>query len=419
MPSLCRDCARDYDGEPIAACRHCGSTRLFRHPEVLTLSLAHIDCDAFYASVEKRDDPTLRGKAVIVGGRQRGVVAACCYVARIRGVRSAMPMFEALRRCPDAVVIPPDMDKYREAGRQVRRLMEDTTPLVEPVSIDEAFLDLSGTEKLHHGSAAQTLIKLVRRIEMEVGVTASIGLSYNKFLAKVASDMDKPRGFTAIGRAEALEFLTDRPVGLLWGVGKALQTSLHRDGIDTIGRLRDFDERDLVKRYGVIGRRLWCFSHGQDDREVDPQSETRSISAETTFAENISQLSDLQPVLWRLSEKVSMRLKSSRLAGGGITLKLKLADFRQLTRSRVLPGPSQMAEEIYRAALPLLEAEANGRSFRLIGIGATRLCDEEDADFPDLLDSGKKGRLDVERAMDAVRRRFGGDAIGKGRGLKS
>jgi len=419
MPTLCRDCGREFADKTPPSCSGCGSTRLFSHPELFSLSIAHVDCDAFYASVEKRDNPAIRGKPVIVGGSHRGVVAACCYVARIRGVRSAMPMFEAKKRCPDAVVIPPNMEKYREAGLQIRTLMKDITPLVEPISIDEAFLDLTGTEKLHGGAPAKSLIRLVRRIEKEVGVTASIGLSYNKFLAKVASDLDKPRGFTAIGERQAVDFLTDQPVSLLWGVGKALQKTLHKDAIDTIGDLRRFDDRELMKRYGAIGHRLWLFSHGQDERKVEPVSEAKSISAETTFSENIRDIDGLRSVLWQLSEKVSKRLKKSGLAGGGVTLKLKQADFRQLTRSRILPRPTQMAEELYRDTLSLLEEEVDGRAFRLIGIGATRLCGAEEADLPDLLDPGKEERLKIERAMDAVRQRFGGTAISKGRGFKN
>jgi len=418
MPTICRDCARIMDDQAKALiCPHCRSTRMYRHSELGQLSIGHVDCDAFYASVEKRDDPAIRGKPVIVGGRHRGVVAACCYLARIKGIRSAMPIFEAKKRCPDAVIIPPNMEKYRDVGLLIRSMMRDLTPMVEPISIDEAFLDLTGTEKLHGGPPAQTLVKLVRRIEDEVGVTASIGLSYNKFLAKIASDLDKPRGLTAIGESEALDFLVDQPVSLLWGVGKALQKTLQKDGIDTIGGLRRFDERELMKRYGAIGRRLWQFSHGRDGRKVEPFSETKSISAETTFPENTADPEVLHTILWKLTEKVSRRLKKANLAGGGVTLKLKQADFRQLTRSRMLPTPTQMAEEIYREALPLLDQEADGRAFRLIGIGATRLCGAEAADTPDLLDPGKANRLNIERAMDSVRQRFGRDAISKGRGL--
>ncbi len=419
MQTLCRDCAQIYDHQAVPlVCESCGSTRLISHSELGTLTIAHVDCDAFYASVEKRDNPAIRGKPVIVGGGHRGVVAACCYVARIRGVRSAMPMFEANKRCPDAVVIPPNMEKYREAGLRIRSLMREMTPLVEPISIDEAFLDLSGTEKLHGGAPAKTLIGLVQRIEADVGVTASIGLSYNKFLAKVASDLDKPRGFSIIGEAGALDFLTNQPVGLLWGVGKAFQKKLSNDGIDMIGDLRRFEEVELMKRYGTIGRRLYLFSRGRDERRIEPGSEAKSISAETTFSKNIKDPNELRPILWQLSEKVSRRLKTAGLAGGGVTLKLKQADFRQLTRSRILPAATQMAEEIFRQSLILLEGETDGRSFRLLGVGATRLCGSENADSPDLLDPGKEERLKVERAMDAVRDRFGGESILKGRGFR-
>jgi DNA polymerase-4 len=419
MQTLCRDCTCAFDTQSeLVACIDCDSTRLISHAELHQLSIAHIDCDAFYASVEKRDNPTIRGKPVIIGGGRRGVVSACCYVARISGVRSAMPMFEANKRCPNAVVIPPNMDKYRDVGLKIRSMMREMTPLVEPISIDEAFLDLTGTEKLHGGSAAKTLINLVQRIEEEVGVTASVGLSYNKFLAKVASDLDKPRGFSIVGEAEALDFLAVQPVKLLWGVGKALQKKLHSDGIESIGDLRRYDESDLMKRYGAIGRRLHLFSHGRDERRVETGTGAKSISAETTFSENIRDADELRRILWQLSEKVSKRLKAAALAGGGVTLKLKQADFRQLTRSRILSAPTQMAEELYRESLPLLDGEADGRSFRLIGVGATRLCNAENADAPDLLDPAKEDRLKIEKAMDAVRHRFGGDSILKGRGFR-
>ena len=419
MPILCRDCAIPIDQSlKLSECPECGSTRLIEHEELNSLSTAHVDCDAFFASVEKRDDPSIRGKEVIVGGGKRGVVAACCYVARIKGVRSAMPMFEALKRCPNAVIIPPNMEKYKIVGMQVRALMTETTPQIEPISIDEAFLDLSGTEKLHKATPAQTLIKLIKRIENEVGISASIGLSFNKFLAKIASDLDKPRGFSIIGQSKAMEFLTDKPVGLLWGVGKVLQKKLAKDGIDTIGQLRRFDETTLVKRYGVIGQRLYNFARGQDSRTITPSSYTKSISAETTFNIDISDQENLLQRLWPLCEKVSKRLKTEDYAGGGVTLKLKQSDFKQITRSRSLSSPTQLAEEIYRVAKGLLEPEISGRKFRLIGVGATRLCASEQADQPDFLDPKRQERADIERAMDAVRDRFGGEAIVKGRSLK-
>jgi len=419
MSTLCRDCAihiiNNTSGE---VCPKCGSTRLITHDELDTLNKAHIDCDAFFASVEKRDNPSIIGKAVIVGGGKRGVVAACCYVARIKGVRSAMPMFKALELCPNAIIIPPNMEKYKIAGREVRSLMTETTPQIEPISIDEAFLDLSGTEKLHNASPAQTLINLAKRIENEVGITASVGLSYNKFLAKIASDLEKPRGFSVIGQAEAMDFLTDKPIGLFWGVGKVLQKKIAKDGIDTIGQIRRFNEATLVKRYGIIGQRLYSFSRGQDTRTITPSSKIKSISAETTFNKNISNQDELMQQLWPLCEKVSNRLKLGKYAGGVITLKLKQSDFKQITRSRVFSSPTQLAEEIYRAAKNLLEPEVTGQAFRLVGIGATRLCPPELADQPDFLDPKRKERADIERAIDTVRKRFGADSIAKGRYLK-
>ena len=288
-----------------------------RHPELHELAIAHLDCDAFYASIEKRDRPELRDVPVIVGGRHRGVVAACCYLARTYGVRSAMPMFKALKACPEAAVIKPDMKKYTAVGRQVRAMMLDLTPLVEPLSIDEAFMDLSGTQSLHGGSAAETLAQLARRVEDELSITVSIGLSYNKFLAKIASDLDKPRGFAAIGRAEARSFLADKPVGMLWGVGAAMQKRLARDGIASIGALARLDEATLVARYGKIGRRLHLCARGEDDRPVDPDREAKSISSEITLDEDVSDPETLRPILWQLAETVARRMKKARVAGWG------------------------------------------------------------------------------------------------------
>jgi DNA polymerase IV len=386
MTTLCRDCAALAEAPAAGGrCASCGSPRLVAHAELPALPLAHIDCDAFYASVEKRDHPELLDRPVIVGGGARGVVLACCYVARLSGIRSAMPMFKALKACPDAVVIRPDMAKYRAVGRQVHELMLTTTPLVQPLSIDEAFVDLSGTERLHGGPPARTLALLARRIEREIGVTVSIGLSYNKFLAKIASDLDKPRGFAVIGRGEALDFLAPRSVGLIWGVGAALQQRLARDGIITIAELRQRPERELVARYGAIGRRLARFARGEDDRAVDPDLPVKSISAETTFDSDIAAFDGLAAELRPLCDNLARRLARAERAAAGVTLKLKTADFRILSRSRRLADPTQRADAIYRAALPLLREEADGRTaFRLIGIGSDRLAEAALADPPDL-----------------------------------
>src|SRR5215468_4978935 len=418
LSTLCRDCGalEEHAARP-QRCRGCGSPRLVAHAELTALSIAHLDCDAFYATVEKRDNPGLRARPVIVGGSHRGVVMAACYVARIYGVRSAMPMFRARQLCPQAVLVPPDMAKYQAVGEQVRRLMLATTPLVEPLSIDEAFLDLTGTEQLHQSCPARTLALLARRIETEIGITVSIGLSYNKFLAKVASDLDKPRGFAVIGRAEATAFLRPRPVSLIWGVGRALGARLAQDGISTIGQLQREFERDLVRRYGVIGRRLARFARGEDDRRVEPDAPLKSVSAETTFDSDLSDAESLASSLWPLCERVAARLRHADIAAGTVVLKLKTAQFRIVTRRHRLPAPTQLAEVLYQVALPMLTAEADGRRFRLIGVGGIDLCDPKDADPTDLLDPEGRRRAEIERVVEAVRDRLGPDAIRKGRGL--
>ncbi len=415
--ALCRDCLALYT-EPTRRCPACGSRRVVNHPELGKLSIAHLDCDAFYASVEKRDRPELKDQPVIVGGGQRGVVSAACYVARLYGVRSAMPMFKALAACPHAVVIKPDMTKYSAVGREVRQLMLETTPLVEPLSIDEAFLDLTGTEALHGGPPARTLAALALKVERQQRVTVSIGLSYNKSLAKIASDLDKPRGFAVLGRTDAPGFLASQSVGLIWGVGKALQARLEGDGIRLIGDLLAFDEQSLLLRYGAMGKRLYRFARGEDDRRVDPSSPAKSISAETTFNRDLTGLEELKVELWSLSEKVARRLKRANLAGESVVLKLKTRDFRTITRHRRLADPTQLAALIFQAGMALLEREVDGRAFRLIGIGTDDLVDGGKADPPDLVDPARDRAARVERAIDAVRGKLGNEAIGKGIGLK-
>jgi DNA polymerase-4 len=420
VKALCRDCLHGVGaGGKAARCPACGSPRMIAHGELEDLAIAHIDCDAFYASVEKRDNPSLKDKPVIVGGGRRGVVSAACYVARLYGVRSAMPMFKALAACPNAVVIHPDMAKYARVGGEIREMMRALTPLVEPLSIDEAFLDLAGTAELHHGSPARTLAGFALEVERRVGVTVSIGLSYNKFLAKIASDLDKPRGYAVIGRAEALDFLGPRPVGMIWGVGKALQAKLASDGIGTIAELRGAEEHQLLRRYGSIGRRLYRFSRGEDDRRVDPDGEMKSISAETTFNEDIASTDLLAAELWPLCEKVSARMKRYGLLGRSVHLKLKTSDFKILSRSRRLAAPTQLAEALYQAAMPLLKAETTGRRYRLIGVGAADLVPESEAAEPDLLSQDDRRQVTVERVMDSLRAKLGQDAIRKGRGLVS
>jgi DNA polymerase-4 len=420
MSRLCRDCLRlPAEINRHGRCAACGSPRHIQHDELEDLYLAHIDCDAFYASVEKRDRPELADKPVIVGGRHRGVVTAACYVARLYGVRSAMPMFKALKACPEAVVIRPDMEKYVRVGREVRQLMLETTPLVEAVSIDEAFLDLAGTARLHGGPPARTLAALALKIERELRVTVSIGLSVNKFMAKIASDRDKPRGFAVIGKSEVVPFLATQPVGLIFGVGNATRERLARDGITMISQLQELPELELMRRYGSMGRRLARLARGEDDRSVDPEREAVGISAETTFDEDLSTFDELSKELWGLAERVSYRLKRQGLAGGGVQLKLKTAGFKILTRHRAVESPTQLADRLFRAALPMLKREADGTRFRLIGIGADHLKPFDGDDTADLLNPSIAKRAKAERAMDKERDKRGEDAVVKGRGFEN
>jgi DNA polymerase-4 len=413
MPGFCRDCRHDAP-ERSSRCSGCGSPRLIRHPQLDALAIAHVDCDAFYATIEKRDDPSLADQPVIVGGRRRGVVLTACYIARTFGVRSAMPMFEARRLCPHAAVVRPDMEKYARVGREVRVLMFKLTPLVEPVSIDEAFMDLSGTARLHGMSPAKALAGFAAGVEAELGITVSIGLSSNKFLAKIASDLDKPRGFAVLGGEEAAQFLAPKPVALIFGVGKIAQQRLARDGLRTIGDLQRAGESELARRYGAEGARLARLARGLDDRPVKADREAKSISAETTFDRDLQEFRALELKLWRLAEKVSRRLKANALAGGTVTLKLKTADFRIRTRAQSLAHPTQLASRIFGAGRDLLARETDGTMFRLIGIGVSALSDADGADFADLID---RRAAEAEQAIDRLREKFGDAAVVKGLAL--
>lgn len=412
MGAICRDCLGEV-GERDR-CPACRSPRIARHSALENLSIAHVDCDAFYATIEKRDDPSLADRPVIVGGAKRGVVSTCCYIARTFGVRSAMPMFQALKLCPEAVVVRPNMEKYVQVGRQVREMMLALTPLVEPLSIDEAFLDLTGTERLHHASPARTLLLFANRVEKEVGITVSIGLSANKFLAKTASDLEKPRGFAVLSPEEAPAFLAPQPISFIWGVGKAGAARYERDGLRTIADLQKAGEIPLIRRYGVEGQRLARLAFGRDTRKVDPEGDRKSVSAETTFEHDLASGENLLPILWRLSEKVSSRLKSSSIAGSTVTLKLKSADFKIRTRAQSLHEPTRLAARIFEAGKKLLARETDGTQYRLIGIGVTGLVDMADADHGDLADPLARRLVAAEEAIDAVRSKFGKAAVQKG-----
>jgi DNA polymerase-4 len=410
IPGFCRDCLSDASDE-AARCAECGSPRLIRHIEINRLALAHIDCDAFYATVEKRDNAEIADKPVIIGGGKRGVVSAACYIARTYGVRSAMPMFKALDLCPHAIVVKPDMAKYVRVGREVRQAMMALTPLVEPLSIDEAFLDLSGTERVHGMIPAKVLARFARNVERDIGITVSVGLSANKFLAKVASDLDKPRGFAVLGQEDARIMLANKPVGFIYGVGPASQDKLAQRGFRLISDLQRAEETDLMKQLGSEGRRLWRLARGIDDRKVIPDRNAKTISSETTFEDDIKDFATMERVLWRLCEKVSARLKNSDLCGSTITLKLKTADFRQRTRAQSLSTPTQLATRIFTTVREMLAREIDGTAFRLIGAGVSALKPGSMADESDLLN---RRAAHAERAMDDVRKKFGNTSLIRG-----
>lgn len=417
MPILCRDCLTTF--KTGTRCPSCRSPRKIAHPELFDLSIAHMDCDAFYASVEKRDNPDLADKPVIIGGGRRGVVSTACYVARIKGVKSAMPMFQALKLCPEAVVVRPRMDAYVEASRAIRKMMDELTPVVEPLSLDEAFMDLTGTQRLHGAPPAVMLARLIKRMKDELGLTGSIGLSHNKFLAKVASDLDKPRGFSIIGKAETTEFLRPKPVRLIWGIGPVAQDSMGRAGIRTFDDLLRWDRRDLHDRFGGMGERLYSLARGEDGRRISNSTPVKGISNETTFYDDTNDPYILDGHIWRMAEKVSARAKAKDMAGKVVTLKLKKSDHKSLSRRISLHTPTQLTDVVYRTARQLFDQVGDQGPYRLLGVGISQLTKAEDADKTgDLLDPDAGKRAKAEEATDQIRKRFGAKAIIKGRSLR-
>ncbi len=412
MRAFCRDCFWRGD-QAVRRCPDCASPRIVAHDDLGGLAIAHMDCDAFYASVEKRDRPELRDQAVIVGGGKRGVVTTCCYIARIKGVRSAMPMFKALKLCPEAVVLKPDFSKYRAESKRILCIAAELTPLVQNLSLDEAWMDLSGTERLHGAPPAITLARLQARIEAKTGLTVSIGLAINKFLAKVASDLDKPRGFSVIGH-EAQAFLAPKPVGILPGVGPAMVQSLEKAGYRTVGDLARAEPKVLAERFGSHGLRLSSLSRGRDSRAVNPNEARKGISAETTFNEDISDRGELEDILAELAEKVARHARADGLAGRVVTLKLRTTDFKIHTRRRTIPVATQTAKTLFAVGRELLAPEATGRPYRLIGVGLAELI-EADAVEGDFFAGDERRALASEKTIDAIRAKFGADAVTSGR----
>jgi DNA polymerase-4 len=416
MNCLCRDCFWTAPFS-VARCPACGSPRLLAHDELFELSIAHLDCDAFYASVEKRDRPELGDQPLIIGGGKRGVVTTACYIARVFGVRSAMPMYKARQLCPHAVVLPPDFAKYRAESRRILEKARALTPLVQPLSLDEAWMDLSGTERLHGAPPAATLARLQQAIEQDIGLGVSLGLAPNKFLAKIASEMEKPRGFAVIGAQEAKAVLAPLSVAVLPGVGPALCANLASAGLRTVGDVASMEPGTLPERYGAQGLRLARLARGEDARAVDPRQARKSISAETTFDDDLTSLGALEDHLWPLCERVARHARNDGLAGRAVTLKLRAPDFRIATRRHSLSIATQTARSLFRTGAALLAAEAKGKPWRLIGIGLSQL--EAAAALPSgLFVSSDSRALDGERAIDALRDRFGSNAVITARTLK-
>ena len=382
--ALCRDCCEIVDG-PADVCGRCGGARLLAHAEIESLGIAHIDCDAFYASVEKRDRPELAREPLIVGhAGGRGVVVTACYVARTFGVRSAMPMFQAVELCPHGTVIQPDMAKYKRVSGEIRAIFETATAVLEPVSLDEAYLDLTDDYRTEAPPAAEALATISKRIENEIGITVSIGLACNKFLAKLASELEKPRGFSVIGSSEAKGFLAPLSVRKIHGVGAVTARRMEEGGLKTIADLQVLKEQELVARFGKFGHRLALFAHGDDDRSVTPYRPVKSISAETTFRQDTGSGDRLREVATGLCDRVAAQLARKGVAGSSIVLKLKTSDFRLLTRSRRLSHPTQRAALIFESVAALIDREADGRTFRLIGVGVGDLGSATAADPADL-----------------------------------
>ena len=417
MDHLCRDCLSKANH--TERCLECGSPRILRHPELFELSIAHMDCDAFYASVEKRDNPELADKPLIIGGGRRGVVSTACYIARIRGIKSAMPMFQALKLCPNAVIVKPRMALYAQVSKEIRKMMDELTPSVEPLSLDEAFIDLSGTQKLHGAPPAVMLAKLTNRMQYELGLTGSIGLSHNKFLAKIASDLDKPRGFSVIGQNDTQSFLRDKPVSLIWGVGKAMQNCLKAAGIRNFNDLLRWERKDLNAKFGKMGDRLWHLAQGKDARSVEGRQAMKSISNETTFFEDTTDPDLLYGHLWRMCEKVSARAKAKGIAGRVATLKMKTNMHKLITKRVTLRDATQLSDTLYHSLSVHLDQLQKGQAYRLLGAGLSDLCPEQEAEIsPDLLNIQASQRGKAERASDIIREKFGPNAIIKGRSLR-
>jgi DNA polymerase-4 len=381
--------------------------------------ILHVDMDAFFASIEQMDDPSLRGKCVVVGGRsKRGVVAAASYEARKFGIHSAMPIFQAWQKCPALVIVPPRRKRYSDLSRRIMAVLEAFSPLVEPISIDEAFVDISGCRRLH-GSPRRTAQAIKDKIYKRVGLTCSVGVAPSKFLSKIASDLEKPDGLTVISPEQVPSFIDRLPVRKVPGVGRRAQQTLSSMGIAYLGQVQDYPTSVLVRRLGKYGHRLAALSRGQDDSPVTPCNEAKSISTETTLPSNTWDRQLLSDYLLTQSQSVARELRRKQVRTRTITLKIKTDDFQLHSRSRTLEKPVQSAERIYQVALEIFRQFKLSKPVRLIGVGAGTLQPASmpvQADlFPDehQIRDGKWEKVD--RAMDAVTKRFGSHAVVRGK----
>lgn len=381
-----------------------------------TAMILHIDMDAFFASVEQHDNPELKGKCVLVGrDSDRGVVAAASYEARKFGVHSAMPVFQARRLCPQAVYVTPRKGRYSEVSRQIMSILSGFSPLVEPVSIDEAFVDISGCGRLY-GSPAETAETIKSRIFETTCLTCSVGIAPNKFLAKIASDMNKPDGLFAIMPNEVPAFIEILPIRKVPGVGKQTRKTLETLSIDTLGDVQKYTEQFLVGRLGKFGRRLASLAAGIDPSPVIPHTPAKSISSELTLSLDTGDKQLLKHYIQHQAEEVGRQLRKKELRARTVTLKLKDTDFKQVTRSKTLTVPTQSSETIFKSALLLLDAHHLEKKIRLIGVGASGFISGGSPVQQDLFDGPVKQNAaweKIDRAMDAITSKFGAESIWK------
>lgn len=388
------------------------------NPQTKHRQIIHVDMDAFYASVEQRDDPALKGRPVVVGGNpnSRGVVSTASYEARKAGIHSAMPLAEARRRCPQAIFLPVNGKKYRQVSQQIREIFLTYTPLVEPLSLDEAFLDVTGSTKLF-GAAEEIALTIKQRIQNELNLCASVGVANNKFLAKLASDLEKPNGFVVVNPDSVQEFLDPLPVNRIWGVGEKMLQRLDRLNIHTVYDLRMVDQALLIRLFGSWGNQIYCLARGIDDRPVESIREAKSIGRETTFAYDLADRETLETILLELACDVGQSLRREQLKGKTITLKIRYEDFRTLSRSHTLSQATHLEDVIYTEARQLLSEISLQQPLRLIGITVSNLMNQEEGQLS-LFDESYQDQEKLVKVIDSILEKYGEKSIIRARLLR-